>query len=128
MATDLNVVALTGRLTKDPEVKYLPSGMTITNFGFAVGDRTKQGDTWTDYTHFLEVTVFGKQAEAAAQYLKKGSRAAVEGKLRQSRWEDNGQKRSKVEIVANSVVFLTPKAEGGNGAQVASVEEDGLPF
>jgi single-strand DNA-binding protein len=107
-----NRVILVGNLTRDPEIKYLDSGVSITTFGLAVNERIKKGDAWEDYANFFDVTVFGKQGENCAEYLHKGSPALVEGKLRQRRWEKDGQKFSKHELVAHAVQFL-----GTNGGQ-----------
>ena len=102
----INAVALTGRLTADPEMKYTPSGMAIAQFRLAV-DRTKK-----DETDFLPIVCFEKQAELVAQYLGKGALVGIEGRVQSRSWEGNdGKTRSAVEIVAARVSFLETRAE-----------------
>src|SRR4030043_35493 len=115
MSRDLNFFTCIGRVTKDPELKYLPSGMQVTNFSLAVNDSCKKNDKWEDYANFFDVTVFGKSGENCASYLKKGSQVAITGSLRQNRWQDkNQQYRSKINIIANTVQFLTPSNKSKN--------------
>lgn len=102
----MNHVVVSGNLTKDCELRSTSGGTSILNFSIAVNDRRKNGRTgeWEDIAHFVECIVFGKRAEALAKILHKGSRVYVDGRLSQSRWEDKqGNKRSKIEIVANDV-------------------------
>lgn len=107
MGQSINRVTLVGNLTRDPEVKELPSGTTVAELGIAVNDRRKVDGDWTDVTSFFDVTVFGHTAEACGKYLSRGKPVAVDGKLEQQRWESSeGQKRSKVKIIANQVQFL----------------------
>ena len=96
-----NKVILMGNLTRDPEKRYTESGACVVNMGIAVNRRVKKGGDWTEEASFFDVVVFGKSAENCAQYLTKGRPVLVDGELNQSRWEtQDGQKRSKVEIVA----------------------------
>jgi single-strand DNA-binding protein len=95
-----------GNLTRDGELRYLPSGKPVFNFSMAVSDRYKKGDEWIEEVSYFDVVVF-KQAESCAQYIGKGSKVLVDGRLKQRRWDSNGQKRSKVEIVSNNVQFLS---------------------
>ncbi len=111
MAADLNQVILIGRLTRDAELRYTASGMAICKFSLAVNRRRKQGDQWVEEGNFFDVTLWGRQGEALNQYLTKGKQIGLQGELRQDRWEQDGQPRSKVEIVANNVQLL-----GGGGA------------
>lgn len=105
-----NKVIVLGNLTRDPELRYLPNGTSVASFGLAVNRRFKQGDDLKEEVCFLDVTVFGKQAESASQYLSKGRAALIEGRLRQQRWEtEGGEKRSKIEVIAEQVTFI-----GGN--------------
>jgi single-strand DNA-binding protein len=105
---DLNMVALTGRLTRDAELKYTQSGMAILEFAVACNQKKKQGDQWVDDPHFFDVTVFGRQGEAIQRYAVKGKRVAIDGRLKQDRWQNKeGQNRSKVGIVADNVVLLS---------------------
>ena len=101
----LNRILIMGRLTRDPELRNTPGGLAILRFGVAVNDRRKnaQGE-WEDKPNYIDCVVFGKRAEALERRLSKGARVFVSGKLSYSSWEDrNGQKRSKIEIVANDV-------------------------
>ncbi len=116
-----------GNLTRDPELKYLPSGSAVANFTVAVNRSYKgsSGET-KEETSFLPVVVWAKQAENCNQYLKKGSSVFVDGELRQRSWEDKeGQKRSIVEIHAINVQFLGGRPSGETGA--SSTEEPPLP-
>lgn len=113
MAEDINKVVIIGRLTRDAEQSYTQSGYAILKFSIAVNRRKKQGDQWTDEGHFFDVTVWGKQGESIATYMTKGKQVAIEGQLRQDRWEaQDGSKRSKVVIEANSVQLLGGKSDG----------------
>ena len=111
-----NKVILMGNLTRDPEVRFTPQGTPVANFSVAVNRKYKQGDELKEEVGFFDVVVFGKQAENCGQYLAKGRSVLVEGRLQQRRWEtDDGQKRSKVEVVAQSVQFLSPTGGGRGG-------------
>lgn len=107
-----------GNLTRDPEIRYTPSGAAVAKFGLAVNRRYKQGEETKEEVCFVDITVFGKQAENVGKYLSKGQGAVVDGRLQQRRWEtEDGQKRSQHEVVAQSVQFLPKRpsgtAEGG---------------
>ena len=116
MASDINRVVLTARLTRDPELRRTQSGMAILNLGLAFNDRRKNPQTgeWEDVGNFADAVMFGTRSESLAGFLHKGSRIAVEGKLRYSSWERDGQKRSKLEVLADEVVLLDPKPHDGN--------------
>lgn len=114
---NLNKVFLIGNLTRDPELRYIPSGTAVCALGLAVNRRfkTKQGDS-RDETLFVDVTVWGKQAELCSQYLSKGRPVFIEGRLRLETWTGNdGQKKSKMRVVAENFQFLGP----GPGAAAA---------
>ncbi|MFP4362579.1 MAG: single-stranded DNA-binding protein [Spirochaetia bacterium] len=113
--TDLNHVVLIGRLTRDAELKYINSGTAVTKMSLAVNRRKRSGDGWTEEASFFDVTLWGKLGESLNQYLKKGKQIAVEGELRQNRWEQDGQPRSKVEIVANNLQLLGGSGRGSSG-------------
>lgn len=98
-----NKIILMGRLGKDPELRYLPTGTQIAEFSLAVTSKYKDKEE----TYWASVTVFGKQAESSAKYLKKGSVALVEGRITEQKWETEGKKKSKTVIVANAVKFLS---------------------
>ena len=103
---DINRVVLIGRLTRDAELKSIASGQTVCKFSIAVNRRRKNGDQWEDEPNFFDIVVWGRQGEALHQYLVKGKMVAVDGELRQDRWEQDGQNRSRVEIVANNLQLL----------------------
>jgi single-strand DNA-binding protein len=111
MASDINKVFLVGRLTRDAELKYTNTGTAVSKFSLAVNRNKRSGDQWSEEANFFDLTLWGKQAEAVNQYLTKGKQVAIEGELRQNRWEQDGQKRSKVEINVNHLQLL-----GGGGA------------
>jgi len=126
-----NKVILMGNLTRDPEIRYNPNGTAVANFGLAVNRRYKMGDENREEVGFFDIVAFGKQAELCSQYLNKGSGVLIEGRLQQRRWEtDDGQKRSKVEVVAQSVQFM-PKRSGGGAEgydQDTVIDEGDIPF
>ena len=109
---DVNHVILLGRLTRDAELKYTAGGQAVCKFSIAVNRRKKNGDQWEDEANFFDIVIWGKQGETLNQYLKKGKMVAVDGELRQDRWQQDGQNRSKVEIVASFLQLL-----GGGGGQ-----------
>ena len=109
-----NKVLLMGNLTRDPELRYTASGAAVASFGLAVNRKFKQGEEWKDEVCFVDITVWAKQGENCAQYLNKGSLVFLEGRLNYQTWEaDGGQKRSKLEVVANNVQFLGSKQSPG---------------
>jgi len=103
---DINKVILFGRLTRDAELKYTTSGQAVCKFSIAVNRNRKNGDRWENEASFFDVASWGKQGEALSQYLVKGKAVGIEGELRQERWTDQGQHRSKIEIVANNIQLL----------------------
>lgn len=107
----VNVVAISGNLTRDPEMR----GGTALGFGVAVNERRKnpQTDEWEDYPNFVDCVVFGKRAEALERILHKGMKVAIQGRLRWSQWERDGQKRSKIEVIAEEVDILTKREDVG---------------
>lgn len=123
-----NKVILMGNLTKDPEVRYTPSGTAVASFGLAVNRRYKQGDETKEEVCFIDIVVFGKQAETSGQYLSKGQGVIVDGRLQQRRWDaEDGQKRSKHEVVAQSIQFLPKRPGGTEGTDKADLpSEEGV--
>lgn len=114
MPADLNRVTLVGRLTKDPEVRQTAGGTAVCSIRLAVTSRTNKGGEWTDQSNYFDVTVFGRTAETAAQYLAKGRRLGVDGRLSWREWQaQDGTKRQSVEVIANDVFFLDSRGEGG---------------
>ena len=116
---DVNRVILIGRCSRDAELKYTSGGMAISNIALAVNRRVKKGDQWTEEVSFFEVTLWGKTAEGLSKYLLKGKPIAVEGELRQERWQKDGQSRSKVVISASNIQLL-----GGNDAKGGQQKQD----
>ena len=112
----VNVVILTGNLTRDPELKKTPGGQAVIDLGLAVNERYRnQSGEEVRKTCFVDVTVWGRQAETCAQFLRKGSPALVEGKLQYDQWETpEGGKRSKLRVVADRVRFLSGGSDGGD--------------
>ncbi len=106
MAGDINRVVLVGRLTRDAELSYTNTGFALTKFSIAINRRKKSGDQWVDEANFFDVILWGKRGEALNQYLTRGQQLAVEGELRQERWEKDGVKRSKVTIEATNIQLL----------------------
>lgn len=127
----INRVVLTGNLTRDPELRRTQSGMAIMSFGLAVNDRRKNSQTgeWEDYANFIDCTMFGTRAESIANHISKGSKVSIEGKLRWSQWERDGQKRSKIEVIVDEIEFMSakvqqqPKQQQGGG-----LYDDDCPF
>ena len=115
---DINQVVLIGRLTRDAELKYTASGQAVCKFSLAVNRTRKNGEQWEDEPNFFDIVLWGKRGEALNQYLLKGKTVGVEGELRQDRWQQDGQNRSKVEIVANNIQLLGGNSGGqGSGNQ-----------
>lgn len=115
--TDLNKWVGVGRLTRDSQLTYTPSGMAINSFSIAVNRSRKTENGYTDDTSYFDVKIFGKMAETLKQYLLKGQQVAVCGSLVQSRWEKDGLKHSKVEIIGESVQLVGGKAQNNEQGQ-----------
>lgn len=147
-ASNVNVVVITGNLTKDPELRSTGGGTSVCELRVAVNSRRKDGQTgeWVDKPNYFNVTVFGGQADNCANYLAKGRPVAVEGRLDWQEWEakDGSGKRQKVQIIANNVQFLNSgdgggqrqaQPQGGGGSQsgyggggAGGGVEDDIPF
>ena len=125
---------IVGNLTRDVELRQIPGGTSVADIGVAINDREKRGDEWVDVTTFIDVTLWGRTAEVAAEYLSKGSPVLVEGKLRLETWnaKETGEKRSKLKIVADKMQLLGTKGQSGGGnqaaPQAASKNEEFVPF
>jgi single-strand DNA-binding protein len=116
---NLNKVMLIGNLTRDPEVRYTPKGTAVGDLGLAVNRRVSDGNgNWSDETTFVDITVWGTNAENAQKYLTKGRGVFVEGRLQMDTWEDkaSGQKRSKLKVVAEVLQFLPDGKQGAGGS------------
>lgn len=124
----INRVTISGNLTRDPELRATLGGTPVMSFGVAVNDRRKNAQTgeWEDYPNYIDCTMFGTRAEAVSRYLSKGTKVAIEGKLRYSQWEKDGQKRSKVEVIVDEVEFMSSgRRPRDTGADTYDVE---VPF
>jgi len=119
--SDLAQTVLVGRLTRDAELKYTPSGTAILHFSVATSAKVKSGDQWTDYPSFWDVDLWGKLGESIAQYMTKGKQVAVSGTMSIQRWEKDGEKKQKVVITAQTVCML------GGGKDSASVPAETAP-
>ncbi|MBU1625868.1 single-stranded DNA-binding protein [bacterium] len=127
-----NKVILIGRLTKDPELRYTNAGIPVTNLSIAINERVKKGDEWSEDTLFVDkITVWQRQAETAAEYLKKGRLVLIEGRLKKNQWEtESGEKRSNLEIVASRVQFLSAKPDDSTSEppDMEPMKDDAVPF
>lgn len=114
MARSFNQVILMGNLTRDPELRQTPNGQSVTSFSLALNRSYKGADgNWQEATDYIDVVAWGPLGERVAQYLSKGRPCLVNGRLQSRSWEQDGQKRSKVEVVAQDVTFLGGQGEGG---------------
>ena len=109
----INRVIISGNLTRDPELRSTAAGMPVLGFGVAVNDRRKNQQTgeWEDYPNFIDCTMFGARAESLSRFLSKGTKVSVEGKLRWSQWERDGQKRSKIEVIVDELEFMSSRGD-----------------
>lgn len=123
-----NKVILMGNLTRDPEVRYTPNGVAVASFAIAVNRKYKQGDEIKEEVSYIDIVVFGKQAENCGQYINKGDSVLIDGRLQQRRWEtEDGQKRSKVEVVAQTVSFMPKRSWSGQAAGHAAGQAEPIP-
>lgn len=132
--SSLNKVFLLGNLTRDPELRYTPGGTPVTTLGLAVNRvyKSKDGQNQQD-TCFVNIVVWGQMAEVSNQYLQKGRQVLIEGRLQSRSWENQqGQKRNTIEVVANSVQFMSPKRQqedkgesGSQAEEVVNLEDEG---
>jgi len=121
MARSLNQVTLMGNLTRDPELRQTPTGQNVTSFSLALNRSYKDaGGAWQEATDYIDCVAWGPLAERVSQYLSKGRRCLVQGRLQSRSWEQDGQKRSKVEVLANDVTFLDSRGEGGENESGSS--------
>lgn len=124
----INRVIISGNLTRDPEVRKTQGGMSVMKIGVAVNDRRRDPNTgnWEDYPNFIDCVLFGKRAESMERYLRKGLKVAIEGKLRWSQWERDGQKRSKIEVIADDIEFMSAKEK--ESPAYDEYADDDIPF
>lgn len=129
MARSLNQVTLMGNLTRDPELRQTPTGQNVTNFSLALNRSYKDsGGEWKEVTDYVDIVCWATLAERVAQYMSKGRRCLVQGRLQSRSWEQDGNKRSKVEVLANDVTFLDSRggddSGGGTDEPAASGSSD----
>lgn len=118
MARSLNQVTLMGNLTRDPELRQTPSGQNVCSFSLALNRSYKDASgEWQEATDYIDIVAWGPLGERVAQYLAKGRRCLVQGRLQSRNWEQEGQKRSKVEVLANDVTFLDGRSDSGEGGE-----------
>ncbi|MDR0718665.1 MAG: single-stranded DNA-binding protein [Treponema sp.] len=124
---DINHVVLVGRLTRDPELKYTQNGQAVCKFSIAVNRARKQGDQWIEEANFFDIVLWGRQGEALTEkkFLVKGKLVGIDGELRQDRWQQDGQNRSKVEVVASNVQLLGGTPGGGVQSSGNDSEDSG---
>lgn len=129
MANDLNVVALVGRLTRPCDMRYSANGFAICSFTLAINKNRRNADgTWSEQAHFIDCSYFGKAAEAVSQYLGKGQQVSIQGSLEQQHWETNGQKRSKIVVIVNSLTLVgSPSRNNGNNANYGGSQQMSRP-
>ena len=126
----VNKVILIGRLGKDPDMRYTPSGTAVANFSLATNSSFKDSDgNWQDKTEWHNIVTFGRTAEIAGEYLKKGKLVYIDGRLQTSSWEDqNGQKRYKTEVVASELQLIGSRGDGESSADTSAADaEDEVP-
>ncbi len=130
MARSLNQVILMGNLTRDPELRQIPSGQSVCSFSLALNRAYKdQSGEWQEATDYIDVVAWAGLGERVSQYLSKGRRCLVQGRLQSRSWEQDGQKRSKVEVLANDVTFLDSRGggDGGDSMDQTQVSESPKP-
>lgn len=128
MARSLNQVTLMGNLTRDPELRQTPTGQNVTSFSLALNRSYKsQSGEWQEATDYVDIVAWGPLAERVAQYLSKGRRCLVQGRLQSRSWEQDGQKRSKLEVLANDVTFLDSRGSDTEGGASQGSSPSGAP-
>ena len=140
-----NKVIVAGNLTRDVELRHIPSGSAVCDIGLAVNDRVKRGDKWEDEVTFVDITLWGRTAEIANEYLSKGSSVLIEGRLKLDSWEQDGQKRSKLKVIGERMQMLGSKGDSprktsehsqetredysqASGASSGGNDDSGIPF
>ena len=129
----INKAIITGNLTRDAELRSTGGGLSVANFAVAVNERVKNNSTgeWEDRANYIDCTMFGRRAEALAQYMTKGTKVTIEGKLRWSQWEKNVEKRSKVEVVVDEVELMArgeKRAAEPATAPLTRMYDEDIPF
>ena len=132
----INSVAISGNLTRDPDMRVTSSGLAIMDLGVAVNDRRKNQQTgeWEDVPNFVDCVLMGRRAEALSPHLSKGMKVAIDGRLRYSSWEKDGQRRSKLEVVVDEIEFMSKRQDGQRQQQPTRQQgrqdpyDDDIPF
>ena len=136
----INKVFLAGHLTRDPELRATAKGTPVLSFGIAVNERVQNQQTgeWEDRPNFIDCTMFGPRAEKLAQYLSKGNKVSIEGRLRWSQWERDGQKRSKIEVIVTEIELMnarhneensySPDPMSTEAPATSSIYDQDIPF
>jgi single-strand DNA-binding protein len=125
--SNLNKVLLLGRLTRDPELRYTPQGTAVVDLGLAINREYTVGTERRKETTFVDVTLWKRQAEVVSQYLKKGAPIFIEGRLSLDTWEQDGQKRSRLRVVADNFQFIGGRGEGEGGGEEGGYRSRGRP-
>lgn len=131
MSKSINLVTLMGNLTRDPETRQTPNGQSVTNFSLALNRSYKDASgEWQEATDYIDVVAWAQLGERVSQYLGRGSRCLVVGKIQSRQWEQEGQKRTKIEVLANDVTFLDNNntSEGSSSGQDVVAEVGGEPI
>lgn len=132
----INSVAISGNLTRDPDMRVTSSGLAIMDLGVAVNDRRKNQQTgeWEDVPNFVDCVLMGRRAEALSPHLSKGMKVAIDGRLRYSSWEKDGQRRSKLEVIVDEIEFMSKRQDGQRQQQPTRQQgrqdpyDDDIPF
>ena len=128
----INRVNISGNITRDPDMRATSGGTQVMSFGVAVNDRRRNPKTgvWEDYPNFIDCTMFGTRAESVSRFLSKGMKVAIDGKLRYSSWERDGQRRSKLEVIVDDIEFLSQKHQNEQTANAPAVDayNEDIPF
>ena len=113
----INKAIISGNLTRDPDLRQTKDGMSVLSFGVAVNDRRRNPQTgeWTDYPNYIDCVMFGNRADSLSRFLTKGTKVAIEGRLRWSQWEKDGQKRSKIEVIVDEMEFMSSRRDNNAG-------------
>ncbi|NTU88455.1 MAG: single-stranded DNA-binding protein [Actinobacteria bacterium] len=126
----INRVVISGNLTRDPELRATAAGMSVMGLGVAVNDRRKNPQTgnWEDYPNYIDCTMFGPRADSISRFLAKGTKVAIEGKLRWHQWEKDGQKRSKIDVIVDDIEFMNASTENVSESYDDAYADADIPF
>lgn len=138
--SDINNVSLTGRLTRDPELRVTAGGTQLLSFtlAFNTSVRNRQTGEWEERGNFIDCTMFGKRADALSRFLAKGQKVAIAGKLRYATWDKDGQRHSKLDVIVDDIVFMSQRQDTNQPAQASAPQapmppavdafDDDIPF